>query len=213
MAGRFISTLCAMLISSSALNDTCAAVNNLLRTRHGQNTLFMNKKMQYEKTINIAPLSANNMPLSARTDSGSIGLQYKEFYVGAHVDTYTALKPTLERIRQYNEYRGAHLVSGGIRIGGFLNQKTLIYVKAGFLNTDQRSEHPLNKPDDKHSLRTSTSFTPAIGFEWQLPQKISIAGEIRTAFDRRTISPLKSRKQNGAVLFNIRYQLDKNGNP
>ncbi len=155
----------------------------------------------------VSPLSYTNLPIFPRADVGSIGLQYKKFYVGAQVDSFNLLQPALDKIKQINELRGAHLTSGGIRIGGFLNTKTLIYVKAGFVNKTKRHEYNTDKISTFSTIRPKTSFAPGLGFEWQLPKKLSVAGEIRTAFERRSTLSSSKRRPNGTILFNVRYKL------
>ena len=119
------------------------------------------------------------------------------------------LHKALDKIKELDTHEGTQLAYGGLRVSNFINNETLVYVKARFIN--HKENNTSLHSDFFTSLatkETQTTFNPCVGFEWKLPDNLSIAGELSSDFGQASPLVQGSNQTNQSVLLNVRYQFD-----
>lgn len=119
------------------------------------------------------------------------------------------LHRALNKINHLHTHEGTYLTHGGLRIGNFVDDETLVYVRARFIN--QKENNTTLHSDFFKSLaqtETRTTFHPSIGFEWKLPDRLSVTGELSSDFGQVSTSLQNSNQTNQKVLFAVRYLFD-----
>lgn len=129
--------------------------------------------------------------------------------IDTHFLSIKTLRRAFNRMNELNIHQGAHLDHGGLRVSNFIDSETLIYVKAQFIHHKENNT-PLHSEFFKSlaTTETQTTFNPSIGFEWKLPDNLSIAGELSNDFGQASPLLQGSNQIHQSVLFNIRYQFD-----